>query len=963
MGWSPDGERILFRSRRDAWSSSTATLFTVGKNGGLPERMPMPVSGAGTFTEDGNQVFYSPLFRDFRTWKRYQGGWAQSLWLFDLEAKDARQITDHPRTDRDPMWINGRGYFVSDRDGTLNIWTVDPDTLKVEQLTFHDQWDVRWASASNDGRIVYELNGMLRIFDTRDRSDRGISIRVPDDGINRRVRTVNVGDQIRGAQLSPTGQRVLFEARGNLFNAPVGEGITRDLTHRSTAHDREAAWSPDGRHVAFVSDISGEEGLYIMPVDGSGEARALIATEQTRFNRPVFSPDGERIAVSDQDGRILVVRTDGSDEPREAGRDKGWRNRDYAWSPDGRYLAFSQTEENTLRALFIYSVRENRTRQISDGLFSEFMPRFSADGQHLFFLGDREFGPQISQREWNFAANRMTGIFALALNRDAPNPFAPKDTEEPGLNGDGHNSENSESGEKGTRIEFDGLMQRLIRLPVDNANISGLAVVEGGLVFVESDAWFYGRGPERQPRLRMFKFEDREVVDFPSGLQLVDVSADGKRLLARQGNQWQVFDVAREGREPTTVATSGLQTTIDPVAEWATAFDEVWRRFRDFFYVENMHGYDWEALREAYRPWLEHVAHRSDLNYLMGEMIAELNVSHAYVSGGDEGLPDRPSISLLGARFETVNGRYRISEIFEGQNDETRYRSPLTEVGVDVSAGDYILAINGRSLAADENIFQRLHLPAGQAVELTVSARPDGRDPRTVRVNPISDESSLLYLRWVLANRQRVLDATDGRVGYLHIPDMGADGIREFIKWFYGQRHMDGLVIDVRSNGGGNVSQMLIERLARRPLALGFSRTNPRTTTYPNQAFNGHLVALLDENSASDGDIFPWQFRNAGLGPLIGQRSWGGVVGITNHGPLIDGGTVNVPEFGFADVNGEFVIEGVGVEPDIEVENDPASVLAGQDPQLERAIAEVMAKIEANPPGFPPRPADPVKLD
>jgi len=963
QGWSPDGERILFRSRRDAWSSSTATLFTVSRGGGLPERLPMPVSGAGTFTDEGGQVFYSPLFRDFRTWKRYQGGWAQNLWLFDLDAGDARQITDHARTDRDPMWIDGMGYFVSDRDGILNLYRVDPNTRNVEQLSFHEDWDVRWASAGNDGRIVYELNGGLRIFDTRDGSDQGISIRVPDDGINRRIRTVNVGDQVRRAQLSPTGQRVLFETRGNLFNAPVGDGITRDLTHRSTAHDREAAWAPDGQQVAFISDVSGEEGLYIMAVDGSGEARSLISGQQTRFYRPLFSPDGARIAVSDKDGRILVVQTDGRGEPREAGRDPGWRNRDYAWSPDGRYLAFSVSQDSSLRALFIYSVRENRSRQISEGLFSEFMPRFSADGQHLFFLGDREFAPQISQREWNFAANRMTGIFALALTRDAVNPFAPRDSEEPGLNTEGNDSNGSGSVSKDAQIEFDGLMQRVIRVPVDNANIGGLAVVDGGLLFVESDAWFYGRGAERPPRLRLFKFEDREVVDFPSGLQLADVSADGKRLLARQGNQWQVFEVSREGREPTTVATSGLQATIDPVAEWATAFDEVWRRFRDHFYVENMHGYDWEALREAYRPWLEHVAHRSDLNYLMGEMIAELNVSHAYVSGGDEGLPERPSISLLGARFEIANGRYRISEIFQGQNDESRYRSPLTEVGVDVSVGDYLLAINGRPLSADENIFQRLHLPAGQAVELTVSARPDGRDGRTVRVNPISDESSLLYLGWVLANRQRVLDASDGRVGYLHIPDMGADGIREFIKWFYGQLRMDGLVIDVRSNGGGNVSQMLIERLARRPLALGFSRTNPYTTTYPNQAFNGHLAALLDENSASDGDIFPWQFRNAGLGPLIGQRSWGGVVGITNHGPLIDGGTVNVPEFGFADVDGNFVIEGIGVEPDIEVENDPASVIAGRDPQLERAIAEVMARIEADPPGFPPRPADPVKLD
>ena len=411
------------------------------------------------------------------------------------------------------------------------------------------------------------------------------------------------------------------------------------------------------------------------------------------------------------------------------------------------------------------------------------------------------------------------------------------------------------------------------------------------------------------------------------------------------------------------MSTAGLQTTIDPVAEWETAFDEVWRRFRDHFYVENMHGYDWEALREAYRPWLEHVAHRSDLNYLMGEMIAELNVSHAYVSGGDQGLPERPTVSLLGARFEVDSERYRIAEILEGQNDEARYRSPLTEVGVDVAVGDYLLAINGREISADENIYQRLHLPPGQAVELIVSERADGRDARTVVVEPIGDETPLHYLAWVRDNHRRVTEATDGRVGYLHIPDMSTDGIREFIKWFYGQLRKDGLVIDVRSNGGGNVSQMLIERLSRKPLSLGYARHRPHATTYPAQAFNGHLVSILDGNSASDGDIFPYQFRNAGLGPLIGEKSWGGVVGITNHGPLIDGGSVNVPEFGFSDLTGKYIIEGEGVTPDIEVKNDPASVIAGRDPQLERAIEEVMARIEADPPVFPDRPEAPVKLD
>ncbi len=970
-GWTPDGESVLFRSQRDAWGSSTATLYSVPMNGGLAEALPVPVAGAGTLTEDGSQLFYSPLFRDFRTWKRYQGGWSQDLWLLDLDSGDARQLTDHPRTDRDPMWIDRKGYFVSDRDGKLNLYRVDPEGGAIEQLTRHEDGDVRWASSDGEGQIIYEFNGSLRLFDTRDGSDGLIDVNVPDDGVHRRPRNISVADQINGAQLSPTGQRVLFEARGNLFNAPVGDGLTRRVTDRSTAHDREADWFPDGQSIVFVSDTDGEESLYVVDAQGRDAPRQLSTPAGHRFYQPLVSPSGNHIAVSDQTGRIFVIEADGSGELQEVGRDPGWRNRDYTWSPAGDVLAFSQTQESGLRALYLHTLTDGRTRQISEGLFSEYRPAFSPDGKHLFFLGDREFAPQISQREWNYATNRMTGIFALALTTEAGNPFLPKDAEEPGIgsadNGkddkdNGGSEENKERAER-TAIDFEGLDQRIIRVPVDAGNYFSLAVIESGVLFVEGSAFYYGRAPESQPRLKLYKFEDEAIVDFPNGQAIVDLSLDGKRLLTRRGSSWQVLDVAKEGREPESVSSAGLRTRIDPVAEWATAFDEVWRRFRDHFYVANMHGYDWEALRAQYRPLLEHMAHRSDLNYVMGEMIAELNTSHAYVSGGDEGLPERQPVALLGARFEIDRGRYRIARILPGQNDEPRYRSPLTEAGVSVDEGDYILAINGQSLSGEENIYRRLALPAGEPLELTVSTRADGRDVRQVMVRPVEDETTLFYLAWVLDNHRRVTEATDGRVGYLHVPDMGPDGIREFIKWFYGQIRKDGLVIDVRSNGGGNVSQMLIERLARRPLALGYARNMPYTSTYPNEAFNGHLVALLDENSASDGDIFPWQFRNAGLGPLIGKKSWGGVVGITSHGPLIDGGMVNVPEFGFADVNGNYVIEGEGVEPDIEVDNDPASILAGLDRQLERAIEEVMRKIYNDPPGFPARPEAPVKLN
>jgi tricorn protease len=964
-GWTPDGEAVMFRSQRDAWGSSTARLYTVPRQGGMPEALPMPVSGAGTFSEDGGQVFYSPLFRDFRTWKRYEGGWAQDLWLFDLDANEARQITDHVRTERDPMWIDGRGYFVSDRDGTLNLYSVDPDSGETKQLTEHDSFDARWASADRAGRIVYELGGRLRIYDTRDGSDSGLEITVPDDGINRRERVVDVSDAIHGARLSPTGQRVVFEARGNLFNVPVGDGVTRTLTNRSSAHDREPDWSPDGAQIVFVSDAGGEEELYLVPADGSEAPEALTSGNATRFYQPRFSPDGSHIAVSDKDGIIYVVRADGRGGLERVARDDGWRNRDYTWSPDGNWLAFSLTEPSGLRALHVYDVEAGETRRLTQGLFAEYAPAFSPDGAHLYFLADREFAPQISGREWNYATNRTTGIYAFILSADGENPFAPEDAEEPGLSADEASDENGEddSSDGETRIDFDGLAERVIRVPVDAGNYQALSVAENGILFGETDAFYYGRAPAEPPRLKLFKFEDEEVVDFADDISAAEVSLDGQRVLVRSGSAWKVLSVADAGGEGEEVATGGLQARVNPTEEWATVFDEVWRRFRDHFYVENMHGYDWDALRERYEPLLEHVAHRSDLNYVMGEMIAELNVSHAYVAGGDERLPARPAVALLGARFEIDDGRYRIARILEGQNEEPRYRSPLTRGGLDISEGDYILAINGQSLTAEDNIYRRLTLPAGETVVLTVSDRARGVERREVLVEPIGNESDLFYLAWVLENHRYVTEQTDGRVGYLHVPDMGPDGIREFIKWFYGQIRKDGLVIDVRSNGGGNVSQMLIERLSRRPLSLGYSRTQPNVSTYPYQAFNGHMAAILDENSASDGDIFPWQFRNAGLGPLIGKRSWGGVVGITSHGPVIDGGSVNVPEFGFLDTDGEWVIEGEGVEPDIEVENDPASVIAGEDPQLDRAIEEVMKQIEADPPSFPERPEPPVKID
>lgn len=965
-GWTPDGERVLFRSLRDAWSLGEGRLFTVSRNGGLPEPLALPSAGAATFTDGAQRIFYSPLMRDFRTWKRYQGGWAQDLYLLDLESRRSRQVTDHPRSDRDPMWIDGKGYFASDRAGRFNLYRFDPESGETTRLTDHEDWDVRWPSADGSGRIVYELNGALHVHDVHTGDDVRLSIQVPSDVLPTRARQVKVADQVEHFALSPKGRRALFVARGDLFSAPVDKGLTRNLTHSSNAHEREVDWSPRGDRIAYVSDVSGEEQVYVMDSSGTGEPVRVSGDEKTRYSGPRFSPDGERLAWRAADGRILVAGVDGRGDPVVAATEPQGGTDDYAWSPDGRWLAFSLSEPSGLRSVHVWDRRHNRTHRVTDAHFNDHTPAWSPDGTVLYFLGDRMFQPQIGSREFNYQLVRQVSVVGVILTADAEHPFPPKDAD-PVVEVD-NDDKDKEKKKKAPQvnIEFEGLAGRVFAVPgIGAENLQGLAVTGEHIFFLQRDPFFYGREAENKPKLMMYDIEKRKAETRLKDVDDIVLSPDLSHAMVRKDKSYKVHELAKKDKDPESVSTDGLVADIIPREEWRTIFAETWRRFRDFFYVENMHGLDWEAVREQYEPLVEHVAHRSDLNYVLGEMVAELNSSHLYVSGGDEGLPDRPSVALLGTRFELDEGagRYRVTRIFPGENDSDRYRSPLTEAGVDVDPGDYLLAVNGRELGVDTNPYDLLRVPKGQPVELTVNDRPRLEGVRRVLVNPIESEDALIYNQWVAEKRRRVAEATDGRVGYIHVPDMGSNGIREFIKWYYPQIRKEGLVVDVRSNGGGNVSQMLIERLRRDLLALTYARHFERPFTYPNQVFHGHMVCLINETSASDGDIFPWMFKTAGLGPLIGQRTWGGVIGITNSGAVLDGGQVSVPQFGYANARGEYDVEGHGVDPDIEVENDPAAILEGRDPQLERGIREVMDRVASSPRRIPQRPADPVKLD
>jgi tricorn protease len=967
-GWTPDGTAVLCRSLRQAWTPAGGRLYTVAvpsvarQRGALPVPLPMPTAGAGEFSPDGQRIVYSPLFRDFRTWKRYEGGWAQDLYVFDPATGTAENITAHPRTDRDPMWIGERIWFASDRSGTLNLWSYDLRTKTTQQETASTSWDVRWPSAGGpaDDRIVYEKGGELWWFDCKRHQEHAIQIRVPDEGLLVRPTTVDATGLVEGFALSPGGRRAVLAARGELLTVPKEHGDVRNLTRSPGAHDKHPTYAPDGATIAFVSDRSGEEQIWLVDHAGAQAPRQLTQGLAVMLYEPRWSPDGKWLAFGDKDGVLRVCSVaDGTlievaDEPRG-------QVHDHVWSPCSGHLAFSLTTTTELRALHVWSLADRTLRRVSRPLANDSQPAFDPRGERLYFIGLRGFQPRLAtEYEWDFQLDRAHGLFALALRRDLPALF-------PARSDEAVAPPAAEAAPPAftapIAIDFDGLADRVEALPLPLDNYGGLVATADGVLYTRRGGSYYGRDSDQPTTLHAFGNKERKAEQLASAVSGFALSPDRAHVLIRTDAGYAVADAAPKGKEgQKQLDLRGLPVEKVAADEFWQIFHEVWRRYRDFFYVANLHGHDWEALRERYAPLVAHVRHRSDLNYVLGELIAELNVGHAYIAGGDLGAPPRPAAALPGLllAFDPAQGAYRIDRVLAGENDDEMYRSPATAVGVDLRAGDFLLAIDGEPLAPEVNPYRLLRGKAGRTIQLRVNQRPTADGARTVSLQPIGSEQKLLYLDWVAGNRRRVAERSGGRLGYLHLPDMGQDGIREFIKQYYPQRDKEGLVIDDRHNGGGNVSQMVLNRLSRKLLMGTFGRTTGYRP-YPQALFHGHLVCLLNETSASDGDIFPAMFRQAGLGPLVGKRSWGGIIGITNRGPLLDGGTVNVPEFGNTELGDAWTIEGVGVAPDVEVDNDVTALLQGRDPQLETGVDLLLARLRDEPRPLPTPPPAPIK--
>lgn len=956
MGWTHDNQKIVFRSRKQSFNSFKGQLFTVDREGHLPETLPFSTGGFCSFSPDDTKLAYNRVFREFRTWKYYRGGMADDIWVYDFATGETENITNNPAQDIIPMWHGRKIYFLSDRDRTMNLFVYDLDTKETRKLTDFTEYDVKWPSLG-DRAIIFENGGYLFTLDLNTEEVKQLHIRILDDFDTGRDFLADVSKNIRSGSLSPDGSRAVVEARGELFTLPAHHGITRNLTQTSGVHERNPVWSPDGKWIAYISDETGEDEIYIRSEDGR-EIKQLTDHADTYKWALEWSPDSKKILWGDKKLRLRFVDIE-TREITEVARATVWEIRNYNWSPDSKWITWSQAEREGMNKIYLYHLPDAATYPVTDGWYQSSGASFSKDGKYLVFISNRDFNPTYSWTEWNHAYQDMAKVYIVPLSASAANPLKPE-PDEVKAGEEKQEQETKKSKGKGKekakdnniKVDPEGIGSRILALPIKAGRYGNAQGVEGGIYYMKySD---HGSG-----HLMYFDWKKRKETDLGE-LSGYDISADGKKMLVVKKKQYAVIDLPKskvEIKEPMDL--SGLKVWVNRKAEWEEIFNECWRQMRDFFYDPQMHGVDWPAMKKKYGVLVPYVNHRADLTYIIGEMVGELSVGHAYVGGGDEPKPERIKTGLLGAQltYDEATGYYRIDHILKGENWNKDTRSPLTEVGVNVKEGDYILAVNGNSTASVPNIYQLLVGTAGKETELTVNSQPSPDGARKVVVTPIADEAGLYYYNWVQDNIRKVSEASNGEIGYIHIPDMGREGLNEFVKHFYPQLNKRALIIDVRGNGGGNVSPMIIERLGRQLVMLDIAR-NTAPYQNPEDMHVGPKVVLMDQWSASDGDIFPYRFKTLKMGTLIGQRSWGGVVGIRGSLPLVDGGYLMKPEFAPYDREGrKWVIEGHGVDPDIVVVNDPAREFKGIDDQLNKAIEVLKEQLKNYPkelPGPPP---------
>ena len=961
MGWTPDGRKIIYRSRMREFNDWKGRLYLVSPSGELPESLPLPRGGFCSFSPDGRRLAYNRIFREFRTWKRYRGGMADDIWIYDRDNKTTRNLTNHPASDIFPMWHGDTIYFLSDRDSSrrMNLYGCSLAGDEPRQLTRFSDFDIKFPSLG-DQAIVFEKGGEIWRFDLASETATPIPVTISEDLAASRTTLIDVSTAITSYEISPDGQRALIGARGDLFTVPAKFGEIRNLTRTPGIHERSSVWSPDGAWIAAISDRSGEDEIWLYDQAGQREPRQITRGGDVYKYRLSWSPDSRKLLWADKKLRLQFVEIN-TGAITLVDQATAFEFTDYSWSHDSRWIVYARPEEEMMSRLWLYSLTDQKKTVLTDGWFTCSSPLFSSDGRYLFFVSDRDFNPQYSQTEWNHVYNDMSRIYLLTLRRDVPSPFQPKSDEVqllqpvPAAKSTGRPDRQKTEAKAAPApfsIDLDNISSRIIGLPVTPARY--------GALHSSGDKLYYLRRGSKDEKSLLFCYDLQERKENELGaIEGYEISMDQKKMLIKQGSAYAIMDVPSAKIEiKDKLNLEGMEVTLDRQAEWRQIFSESWRQMRDFFYAPNLHGVDWPAIRAKYGALLADVGHRADLTYLIGEMIGELNAGHTYVGGGDLPKPRRIKQGLLGAEIskDPASGFFRIDHILQGENWQAKTRSPLTEPGVDARAGEYLLAIDGARTAAMPNLYAALVNKAGRQVRLTLNSRPDTAGCRVVTVVPIESEAELYYYEWVQKNIAHVNQVSGGRVGYIHIPDMGVAGLNEFVKYYYPQLEKKALIIDDRGNGGGNVSPMIIERLRRELTMFTFAR-NTTASPSPGGMHWGPKICLIDEFSASDGDLFPYQFKELRIGKLVGKRTWGGVVGIRGSLPFLDGGSLNKPEFSrFGRDGREWIIEGHGVDPDVVVDNDPALEYSGVDQQLDKAIELILAELKQWQNDVPPVP-------
>jgi tricorn protease len=1008
LTWMPDGKSIVFLSRRDTMNGWFGRPFTVPVTGGLPVRLPIDKGGLMSFSPDGDEIAYNRIFRNFRTWKRYRGGMQQQIAFYNFKTNHYEQVADLDGNDSFPMWHGDTVYFDSDRgpDKRMNIWAYSLQTKQMRQLTHFTEFDVNWPSMGPDS-IVFENGGYLYVFDFATEKARKITVYLPGDRDLTLPHWANTSKLVTAFDISPDGKRAVFTARGDVYTVPAKEGSIRNLTQTPGINEMDGVWSPDGRWIAYLSDRSGEYELYLKPQDGVGN-EVRITTDGAMFRLPpVWSPDSKKLAFTDKSLRLFYVDID-EKKPVLIDQGKYYDLTDYSWSPDSKWIAYAKQAENLYSVVYLYSLADKKISSVTTSFTNSWNPIFDPEGQYLYFLSTRDYNEVLGVYDFEFSNPMPTRVYAVTLRADTPSPFAPQSDEvtikspdvlkvpPPGATppetpekkpaqtpqpsappkaGEtpAATAAAAETTNRPFRIDLDGIGNRTVALPIPPANLQTLGAAKGFVYYISAPVTgLSGPLPGEDFAIHVFDMKERKDSVLMPGANNFALSFDGKKLLystpgagggseGGANNTYGIIDAAPGSHKPGDGALNltGMRAEIDPLAEWKQMFSETYRQERDYFFEPAMNGVDWAKERDKYAQLLPYLGDRYDLTYVLGEFVGELSNSHTYVGGGD--YPDLHPINVgaLGVDFQAdaASGFYRFKKIYPGENWDGALRSPLTEPGVNVKEGEYLVAVNGRPLRVPQNPYELFIDTAGENVTLTVNSKPGDDGARTVVVKPISSEFSLRQLDYIDTNREKVDKATNGRVGYVYLPDMDAAGLNEFVKQFLPQIRKEGMIIDVRYNGGGFVDQLIFERLRRILAGMGASR-NFASGTVPDVVFNGALACVTNEYAASDGDIFSYFFKYYKIGPLIGMRTWGGVRGIRGEIPLLDGGYITRPEFARYGVDSQWIVENHGVDPDIVVDNTPDQVMSGHDPQLEKAIEVVMQQINEHPPKLPARPPD-----